>query len=76
MNVKASAKLKVINKILERDGCVVIEGVLNALQVETLAAELAPHFDAAPNCGISRAAAISISAAASRCSIPAIAIRP
>ncbi len=48
--VKASAKQKVINEILESDGCVVIEGVLNAPQVETLAAELAPHFDAAPNC--------------------------
>src|SRR2546425_540322 len=31
-------------------GCVVIEGVLDGRQVETLAAELAPHFDAAPNC--------------------------
>ena len=40
--VKASAKQKVINKILERDGCVVIEGVLNARQVETVAAELEP----------------------------------
>jgi ectoine hydroxylase-related dioxygenase (phytanoyl-CoA dioxygenase family) len=48
--VKASAKPKLINEILERDGCVVIEGVLNSLQVETVAAELAPHFDAAPNC--------------------------
>jgi hypothetical protein len=48
--VKASAKQKVINEILERDGCVVIKDVLNAAQVETLTAELAPHFDAAPNC--------------------------
>lgn len=48
--VKASAEQAVINEILERDGCVVIEGVLNALQVEALAAELAPHFDEAPNC--------------------------
>ena len=48
--VKASTEQAVINGILERDGCVVIEGVLNARQVETLAAELAPHFDEAPNC--------------------------
>lgn len=48
--VKASAGQKVINEILETDGCVVIKDVLNARQVETLAAELAPHFDAAPNC--------------------------
>jgi ectoine hydroxylase-related dioxygenase (phytanoyl-CoA dioxygenase family) len=48
--VKASTEQTVINEILERDGCVVIEGVLDARHVETLAAELAPHFDEAPNC--------------------------
>lgn len=48
--VKASTEQAVINDILERDGCVVIEGVLNALQVQALAAELAPHFDEAPDC--------------------------
>ena len=48
--VKASSGQAVINEILESDGCVVIEDVLNGRQVETLAAELAPHFDEAPNC--------------------------
>ena len=48
--VKASSGQAVINEILERDGCVVIEDVLNGRQVETLAAELGPHFDEAPNC--------------------------
>ena len=38
--VKASAKQKVINEILERDGCVVIEDVLSEQQVERLAGEL------------------------------------
>jgi len=48
--VTASTERAVINDILERDGCVVIEGVLNELQVQTLATELAPHFDEAPDC--------------------------
>ena len=48
--VKASAAHAAINEILETDGCVVIEDVLDRRQVADLAAELAPHFDAAPNC--------------------------
>ena len=48
--VKASAGQAVINEILESDGCVVIEDVLDERQVQKLAAELAPHFDEAPNC--------------------------
>ena len=48
--VKASAGQTAINEILETDGCVVIEDVLDRRQVADLAAELAPHFDEAPNC--------------------------
>lgn len=48
--VKASTGLPVINEILERDGCVVIEDLLDPAQIDMLAAELAPHLKAAPNC--------------------------
>lgn len=48
--VKASAGSDVVNEILERDGCVVIEDALTAGEVRAVAAELAPHFEAAPNC--------------------------
>ena len=48
--VKASARQAVINEILERDGCVVIEDVLDTRQVAALTAELVPHFDEVPNC--------------------------
>lgn len=48
--IKVSAGQTGVNEILERDGCVVIEDVLDAGEVATLAAELAPHFEAAPNC--------------------------
>ena len=50
ITVKASEGLPVINGILERDGCVVIEDVLDGRQVDELAAELKPHFEAAPDC--------------------------
>jgi ectoine hydroxylase-related dioxygenase (phytanoyl-CoA dioxygenase family) len=50
VTVKASTGLPVINELLERDGCVVIEGVLDQSQVVAVAAELAPHFESAPNC--------------------------
>ncbi len=48
--VKASAGQATINEIIERDGCVVIEDVLDARQVADVATELAPHFDEVPNC--------------------------
>ena len=48
--VKASAGQAAINEVLERDGCVVIEDVLDARQVADVAAELAPHFAEVPNC--------------------------
>ena len=48
--VPATAGQAVINEILETDGCVVIEDVLDRGQVADVAAELAPHFDAVPNC--------------------------
>jgi ectoine hydroxylase-related dioxygenase (phytanoyl-CoA dioxygenase family) len=50
IKVKASAHPALINEILERDGCVIIENVLDRRQVKTLAAELAPHFDEVPTC--------------------------
>ena len=48
--LKASAGQAAINEILESDGCVVIEDVLDAGQVAAVTAELAPHFDEVPNC--------------------------
>ncbi len=50
ITVRAAAGLPAINEILERDGCVVIEGVLDRDQLDGLAAELAPHFEAVPDC--------------------------
>jgi hypothetical protein len=50
IKVRASTGLPVINEILERDGCVVIEEVIKPEEVRAVAAELAPHFEAAPNC--------------------------
>jgi ectoine hydroxylase-related dioxygenase (phytanoyl-CoA dioxygenase family) len=50
VTVSASVGPAVINEILEQDGCIVIEGVLGARQVDALAAELEPHFDEVPNC--------------------------
>jgi hypothetical protein len=49
-SVKPGAGPAAINEILEQDGCVVIEDVLDRGQVAQLAAELGPHFDEAPNC--------------------------
>jgi ectoine hydroxylase-related dioxygenase (phytanoyl-CoA dioxygenase family) len=49
-SVKSGTGQATINEILEEDGCVVIENVLDRGQVARLAAELAPHFDEAPNC--------------------------
>ncbi len=48
--VKATTRQELISEILEIDGCVVIENVLDRKQVAQLEAELAPHFDAVPNC--------------------------
>jgi ectoine hydroxylase-related dioxygenase (phytanoyl-CoA dioxygenase family) len=39
-----------INEILERDGCIVIENVLDRDGVYRLEAELNPHFDQSPPC--------------------------
>lgn len=48
--VKPDEKIAVINKILERDGCIVIENVLDRDELDRLKKELAPHFDQTPNC--------------------------
>jgi hypothetical protein len=48
--VGASTSAAVINEILTRDGCVVVEGLLSAKQVKTLDRELRPHFDETENC--------------------------
>jgi len=50
VSVKPSTGMPVINEILEKEGCVVIEDVLSPNEVRAVAAELAPHFEAAPNC--------------------------
>jgi ectoine hydroxylase-related dioxygenase (phytanoyl-CoA dioxygenase family) len=48
--VRADADTASINRILERDGCIVIENVLDKYALEKLKAELRPHFDETPNC--------------------------
>ncbi len=48
--VRASESQASVNEILESDGCVVIEDVLDRGQVVKLHAELKPHFAAVPNC--------------------------
>lgn len=49
-SVKSGTSVAAINEILEKDGCVVIEDVLDRGQVACLGAELGPHFDEAPDC--------------------------
>ena len=48
--VKANEKIQVINEILEKDGCVVIENLLNRNELDLLRNELKPHFDETPSC--------------------------
>ena len=48
--VKTDENIGVINEILERDGCIVIENVLEKGEVRNLKKELRPHFDETPNC--------------------------
>lgn len=48
--VKSNENIDIINQIIQKDGCVVIENVLNRVQVNQLKAELDPHFNATPNC--------------------------
>src|SRR6202050_1608741 len=48
--VWAEENIGVINEILERDGCIVIENVLDKTQLDKLKSELRPHFEETPNC--------------------------
>jgi ectoine hydroxylase-related dioxygenase (phytanoyl-CoA dioxygenase family) len=48
--VGADATCGVINRILERDGCIVIEDVLDEQALDRLKQELRPHFEETPNC--------------------------
>lgn len=48
--VKSSENIKKINEILETDGCIVIENVMNEFQLKKLKLEINPHFDQTPNC--------------------------
>ena len=48
--VRPDEKLEVINRILERDGCLVIENVLDKQGLDRLKGELGPHFEETPNC--------------------------
>ena len=48
--VGSNEKTGVINEILERDGCIVIENALDTEQLERLKKELRPHFEETPNC--------------------------
>lgn len=49
-NVKADENIAVINGILERDGCIAIENVLDSDELVRLKKELDPHFEKTPNC--------------------------
>jgi len=48
--VRPDEKVEVINSILERDGCIVIENVLDRHGLDRLKGELGPHFEETPNC--------------------------
>jgi ectoine hydroxylase-related dioxygenase (phytanoyl-CoA dioxygenase family) len=48
--VSASTDVSIINEVLERDGCVVIEGLLNAAEASSLYTELQQNFNKIPNC--------------------------
>jgi len=48
--VRANENIEVINHILEQDGCIVIENVLDKHELDTLRRELALHFDETPYC--------------------------
>src|ERR1700692_2423484 len=48
--VRPDEKVEVINRILERDGCLVIENVLDRQGLDRLKGELGPHFEETPNC--------------------------
>ncbi len=48
--VNADENIGVINEILERDGCIIIENALDTEQLDRLKQELRPHFEETPNC--------------------------
>jgi len=48
--VRPDEKIEVINRILEQDGCIVIENVLDKQGLDRLKGELHPHFEETPNC--------------------------
>jgi ectoine hydroxylase-related dioxygenase (phytanoyl-CoA dioxygenase family) len=48
--VRPDEQFDVINRILERDGCIVIENVLDKEGLDRLKGELRPHFEETPNC--------------------------
>ena len=48
--VRPDEKVDVINGILERDGCIVIENVIDKQGLDRLKGELGPHFEETPNC--------------------------
>ena len=48
--VKPDENIAVINRILERDGCIVIENALDRNDLDRLKKELDPHFEETPNC--------------------------
>src|ERR1700683_4553280 len=48
--VRPDEKVEEINRILERDGCIVIENVLDKQGLDRLKGELGPHFEETPNC--------------------------
>ncbi|PCJ95221.1 MAG: hypothetical protein COA45_12290 [Zetaproteobacteria bacterium] len=48
--VDREVDIKIINKILEKDGCIVIMNAINSKQLEKLRDELKPHLEETPNC--------------------------
>lgn len=50
VRMKCDEKIESILEILDRDGCIVIENVLDVEKIRQLKSELDPHFLATPNC--------------------------
>ena len=48
--VRRDEKLRIINEILEEDGCIVIEGILDDARHSALASEIGPMLDATAPC--------------------------
>ena len=48
--VDKGVDLRIVNRILEQDGCVVLRNAIDREQLQELKKELRPHLDETPNC--------------------------